>query len=326
MTQFAPAANCRISVAICTYNGERYLRDQLESINAQTLQPLEVVICDDGSTDGTLAIAANYQRGVQFDVRVVRNTTNLGVVRNFEKAVSLCRGELIALADQDDVWYPNKLKSLSEYMFQNPTRGGVFCDADIIDDRSQTTGEHLWDLFRFGENEQRLFDRGDGAHLLCLGEFVTGATLMFRTSLRPYLLPVGGGWLHDGWFAWMLILYSHLGYIPERLMAYRVHSAQQSGVGPRHLRQRLAKMCQSLAPVHAEKARRFESLRARCSEWGGCREETLADITELIEFCRMRSSLPGAALSRAACVLPKIPLYRRYSRWIRAIARDIVQG
>lgn len=311
---------------MCTYNGARYLREQLQSIASQTLRPTEMVICDDGSSDQTLAIAEEFAHTVDFDVKIVRNDINLGVAKNFEKAIGLCSGELIALADQDDLWYPEKLERLAARMAQDPSTGGVFSDADLIDENSQLTGEHLWKIFRFGPHEQRILERGEAAHLLCLRDFMTGATMMFRASLRPSLLPVGAAWIHDGWFAWMLTLYSRPGYVPERLMAYRVHSAQQCGVGARGLRQRLSNLCRSYSGLHANKADRFEALEARCVERGGCSTQTMREIRQVVEFCRMRANLPPTAASRATRVLPKILWYRRYSRWMTAMLHDIVSG
>ncbi len=315
-----------ISVAMCTYNGERYLREQLESIAAQSLRPTEIVICDDGSDDSTLSIAGEFARAVDFDVKIVRNDVNLGVAKNFEKAIGQCGGELIALADQDDLWYPNKLERLSARMAENLSAGGVFSDADLIDESSQPTGECLWKIFHFGSHEQRLVDRGEAARLLCVLNFVTGSTMIFRASLRPSLLPVGAAWIHDGWFAWMLVLYSRLDYLPERLMAYRVHSAQKCGVGARGFRQRLANLRRSWSELHADKAERFEALEARCAERGGCSEQTMKEVRQVVEFSRMRANLPRSAVSRATHVLPKILWYRRYSRWMPAMVRDIVRG
>lgn len=311
---------------MCTYNGERYVREQLESIAAQSLRPAELVICDDGSSDTTLAIAAEFARTVDFEVRIVRNDVNLGVAKNFEKAIGLCSGELIALADQDDLWYPNKLERLSARFVQNPSLGAVFSDADLIDEHSQCTGGRLSKVFPFGRREQQVLERGEAAHLLCLRDFLTGATMMFRASLRPSLLPVGAAWIHDGWFAWMLVLNSRLEYVPERLMAYRVHSAQQSGVGARSLRERIGNLRTSFSALNANKAERFEVLAARCAEGGGCNEQTMKEIRQVVEFCRMRANLPATAMSRVARVLPKILWYHRYSRWTTAMIRDIVRG
>ncbi|MBC7931137.1 MAG: glycosyltransferase, partial [Rubrivivax sp.] len=96
----------RLSIAMCTYDGGRYLAEQLASIAAQTRAPDELVVCDDRSRDETTSIVRRFAETAPFPVRLYVNEQNLGSTRNFEKAIGLCEGELIALSDQDDVWLP----------------------------------------------------------------------------------------------------------------------------------------------------------------------------------------------------------------------------
>jgi len=99
----------RLSVAMCTCNGAPYLRAQLRSLAAQSRVPDEVVVCDDVSSDATCDIIADFATRAPFPVRLHVNARRLGWTKNFEQAVALCDGELIALSDQDDVWYPYKI-------------------------------------------------------------------------------------------------------------------------------------------------------------------------------------------------------------------------
>src|SRR5947209_20067608 len=115
-----------ISVALCTYNGAQYLLNQLTSIEAQTRRPDEVVICDDSSCDGTVELIRSWADAAPFPVRVHVNPRNVGAIKNFERAVSLSCGDLIALADQDDLWYPNKLGVLEQQLGDNPAAGLAF--------------------------------------------------------------------------------------------------------------------------------------------------------------------------------------------------------
>ena len=96
----------KISVAMCTFNGSRYLEEQLGSVAQQSLSPFELVVCDDGSTDATVEIVHRFALRSPFPVYLHQNVTNLGSTRNFEQAIQLCRGEAIALCDQDDYWLP----------------------------------------------------------------------------------------------------------------------------------------------------------------------------------------------------------------------------
>jgi glycosyltransferase involved in cell wall biosynthesis len=106
----------KISIAICTYNGEKYLDEQLASIAEQTRLPDEVVICDDCSTDNTWQILERFKKTAAFPVRIVRNQNNLGVIANFRQAIALCNHDMTALADQDDVWLPDKLKNAEQIL------------------------------------------------------------------------------------------------------------------------------------------------------------------------------------------------------------------
>src|ERR687894_3003245 len=100
----------RFSVAMCTYNGARFVAEQLASVAAQTRPPDELVVCDDGSTDETCRLVEEFAARAPFPVRLFVNERNLGSTRNFGRAVALCEGDLVALSDQDDVWHPEKLE------------------------------------------------------------------------------------------------------------------------------------------------------------------------------------------------------------------------
>lgn len=103
----------KISIAMATYNGAKYLQEQLDSFVAQTRQPDELVVCDDVSTDTTVDILESFRQQAPFTVRIYRNEKNLGYIKNFEKALSLCTGDIIFLSDQDDVWFNNKIAEMA---------------------------------------------------------------------------------------------------------------------------------------------------------------------------------------------------------------------
>ncbi|MGA8200434.1 MAG: glycosyltransferase, partial [Candidatus Sulfotelmatobacter sp.] len=135
-----PVQNPTISVAMCTYNGERFLQAQLESIAAQDRPPDELVICDDRSSDACPEIIKEFARRAPFPVQLVVNPENLGSTRNFEKAISLCRSEIVALADQDDIWYRHKLERIEKAFLRSSTIVAAFSDADLIDNDSRLLG------------------------------------------------------------------------------------------------------------------------------------------------------------------------------------------
>lgn len=106
-------ARSNISVAMATYNGGLYLRDQLESLTEQESLPLELVVTDDGSEDDTVSLIKGFARHAPFPVRIEKNIERLGYGRNFLKAAFMCKGKNVAFCDQDDVWLPHKLSQIS---------------------------------------------------------------------------------------------------------------------------------------------------------------------------------------------------------------------
>jgi len=110
----------KVSVAMCTYNGQRFLHQQLQSLLDQTVRPDELVVCDDGSSDDSLMVVEAFAVSAPFFVRVIRNSQNLGYIRNFEQAISRCTGDLVFLCDQDDVWDRRKIETLRDVFVTEP--------------------------------------------------------------------------------------------------------------------------------------------------------------------------------------------------------------
>lgn len=123
------------SVAMALYNGEKFLYKQLESIRLQTKAPDQVVFCDDGSTDGTVALVREYiqTHGLADKWTLVVNEKNLGFARNFFKALSLCTSDLVFLADQDDIWKLDKIEKMTAVMDSHPEIDLLSCMFEIMD-------------------------------------------------------------------------------------------------------------------------------------------------------------------------------------------------
>ena len=133
-----------ISIALCTYNGSRYLKEQLDSIAGQTRLPSELIIRDDRSTDDTVDIARRFAETAPFAVKVHVNSENVGSTKNFELAIEGCSGDIIALSDQDDIWLPQKLERLEAEFAADPGVGLVFSDAELTDEKLAPLGVRLW--------------------------------------------------------------------------------------------------------------------------------------------------------------------------------------
>lgn len=225
-----PRNSLAVSIAMCTYNGVHYLSEQLKSFSEQQRLPDELVICDDGSCDGTLDLLQDFARTAAFPVRVHENAQNQGYSKNFMQAVELCTGDVIALSDQDDLWYPHKLAHVEELFLEHADAGGVFSNGDLVDTSSARLPGDLWGSFSFDLGSQRRVADGDAVRVLLRRNVVTGMAFAFRSSWRQALQRMPPHWPHDFWLALIIAAESRLLPFPEHLVAYRVHTNQQIGV------------------------------------------------------------------------------------------------
>lgn len=316
-----------ISVAMCTYNGGRYLREQLESIAAQSRLPGELVVCDDHSTDESMAILKQFQAEAPFPVRMIQNALRLGSTRNFDQAIGLCRGEFIALCDQDDRWLPGKLERLAEVLTENPFLGGVFSDANLIDGNGQARGTRLFAHHNFTAAKQRNFINCPTSTLL-KHDVVTGATLLFRASIRRYCSPIPATWVHDGWLAWMIALHSRLTLIDEPLIEYRIHAGQQLGVGSAAVNAEASlTRAESRRQHYARVAHQFEDLlqRVRAEGWNE-HDRLIVKIREKIAFLKHQSKLSQSLGVRVLQMMGQLPRYVHYARGLGSLRTDFLLG
>lgn len=314
---------------MCTYNGERFLRAQLESFAAQDRPPDDLVICDDGSSDGCPEIVRDFSRRVAFPVQLVVNAENLGSTKNFEKAISLCRGAIVALADQDDIWYRNKLERIEKAFLQSSKTIAVFSDADLIDNDSRLCGRRLWKAFSFNAGEQRRFRNGHALNVLVKHPVVTGATMAFRRELFDILTPIPSNDIHDRWISFLLAARGQFEVISDPLMQYRRHEKQQAGLPPLTPQALIAQARTRGANFHLEEINRFRQLYERL---GNCRphfpyaEYARTEIERKISHLTNRALLPRTRVARIPRVLQEAlnTGYWRYSAGWNSIAKDLV--
>ena len=325
----------KISVAMCTYDGERFLREQLASIAAQERAPDELVVCDDRSRDRSVEIVEEFARRAPFPVRLHVNEENLGSTKNFERAVGLCAGELIALSDQDDVWLPSKLGRIEERFRAEPGAGLVFTDAEVVDEHLRPLGYRLWESVGFDAAHQRLVRGGRALDVLLPGWTVTGATLAFRSAYKNLVLEIPDdlALIHDGWIALMIASVAEVSFIEEPLVKYRQHSRQQIGARER----KAAGDASVVAEVREAFGRRnsygemIETARRAHRRLGERRDaygsdEALAKLEARIKHLSARANLPGGRLGRARCVLRELlsRRYHLYSNGVYSAVKDLL--
>ena len=201
-----------ISIALCTYNGERFLADQLRSITNQTYQNLEIIVVDDCSTDKTVDILESAQKS---DPRIMiyKNEENLGFIKNFEKALERCSGGFIALSDQDDVWLPHKIETLHREIGDNLL---IYSAVDLINEEGHPIPGTFPRLNRI---------EGHCPLSLILGNCVIGHTCLIRKELIETALPIPSGvFSHDQWLAIASSATGQLKASTDTLSHYRTHS------------------------------------------------------------------------------------------------------
>lgn len=211
----------KVSIAMATYNGEKYLREQLDSILAQTETDWELIISDDGSTDSTVKIAQEY---AEKDSRIciVKNTSSHGCSENFENALRYCKGGYIAFCDQDDVWTTDHLEHLLSIIGDKSL---AFADAEAVDSSLKSLNFFLGEKFLITEEhlENNLL-----LHLIFLN-FVQGTAVLFKRELLNFL-PFPNGLFHDHWAAISAVLNDGIAYSNKSILKYRQHGNNTCGV------------------------------------------------------------------------------------------------
>jgi glycosyltransferase involved in cell wall biosynthesis len=217
----------RVSVALCVYNGEKWLRPQLDSLLAQESVELEVVVVDDCSTDGSLALLRAYaQRDPRIHVHV--NQVNLGHLRSFEKCMSLCDRPLIAPCDQDDVWHPRKLATLARALGDADM---AYCNSEYIDDTGKPLGRNISD---------DLLTMHDGRDPMkfVFQNTVSGHALLVRREAFDAARPFPHELYHDWWLAMRAAAGNGVVYVDEPLVQFRRHVSAYSPLGKKEVQTR----------------------------------------------------------------------------------------
>jgi glycosyltransferase involved in cell wall biosynthesis len=317
-----------LSVALCTFNGERFLTAQLESLLVQTRRPDELIVCDDASTDATLSLLDRFAASAPFPVRIHRNPATLGSTRNFDQAIGLCTGDIIFLCDQDDVWSGEKLARFTAD-FADPAVGLAASDLELVDACGRSLGRRLWAELPFTPAMRSSVEAGDAHRVWVRYNTITGAAAAFRASLRDVIRPIPSIWNHDAWIALIAAAVSTVRLIRDPLTRYRMHPAQQIGSAPRTLRRVLHAAHRMDAAYFANVADCFAAAADRLEQHmaNGERRHVLLDwLRGKAAFARVQQRMrEGSRLGRFLPSLRQLMSgnYHRFSRGWKGFAADL---
>ena len=216
----------KVDVLLATYNGEKYLKEQIDSILEQTYSDFRLLISDDGSTDDTRKILEEY-KNKDSRIQVFFQESNLGVVKNFEFLLKKVESAYYMFSDQDDIWKAEKIeKSLNK--IENDNCDLVYSDLEVVDEKLNVTYESYWKL----KGIYNKIKKYNNFESLYLNNFVTGCTIISKKELIDTYLPLPNTSkyvLHDYWISLILSQNGKIDYIEEPLIKYRQHKNNKVG-------------------------------------------------------------------------------------------------
>ncbi|KIP86143.1 hypothetical protein SN15_09375 [Stenotrophomonas maltophilia] len=314
------------SIAVCTYNGERFLQEQLDSLLRQTERPDQIVIRDDVSSDGTLDILRAFvpvaeAMGIVIDLQV--NPANVGYRLNFDGALRACTGEVIFLCDQDDVWHADKLERFCAEFERRPDLLALHSDARLIDGEGRVLGRRLFTAILYESKELQRMHGGDGFALMLKRNLMTGAAMAFRRSLLSDALPLPSSeWVHDAWIGTLAAMRGGIDSLEEPSIDYRLHDQNQLGIGGNDPLQRSARRKRQLATERVQATLLLTRARAL-----GVKSGLLDIIERKLHHVSVRGQLPASRLCRTPMVYGELVAgnYNRFGRGLLSAAIDLVR-
>ena len=314
----------RVSVALCTHQGERWIEEQLRSILAQTVPVAEIVVGDDASTDRTPDVVRALAAETDVPIRIRHHAVALGVAGNFADAIAATTGDVVALSDQDDVWHPDRLERLLPHLEGVAL---VHSDARLVDADGAPLGATLADSLEMSAWERAAMADGRAVQALLRRNLVTGATAIVRRDAAMAALPIPAGWIHDEWLAMCAALGGGVRFVPEQTIDYRQHGGNQIGVRRLGAADKLRRVLEADSGKHALKAQRATSLATEATRRGLASGAVLEALVEKARHERDRAALPRPRLLRLPGVLRGVAAgrYGRCSRGAIDVARDLLE-
>jgi glycosyltransferase involved in cell wall biosynthesis len=325
-------AKSKISIAMAVRNGERFIREQLDSFAYQLRLPDEVVVSDNASSDRTLEIVRRFAKSAPFEVRLIVNARNLGIGRNFGSALSRCTGDIICLCDSDDLWCRDKLYKV-ETVFEGDSEAAlVLSDADLVSERLEPLNYTLWQSLGFPLSEAPRFKKQ--TKLIRYRSLFYGNTMAFRSSYLAAILPIPDvqvflSGAHDWWIGLLVLcLQGRVALIHEPLIRYRQHDGQQGGI---RLNVPWRKRLAALSPIDrvSYPTLHFYRLLLRRIRGLHCAvdEEFIGELVSTIGHYTARACLPDSRIRRLlpVCVELASLRYHRFAEGLISATGDLLR-
>ncbi|CAG9180246.1 glycosyltransferase family 2 protein [Cupriavidus pinatubonensis] len=329
------AAMLSCGVAMCTCNAGAFLQPQLDSIAAQTRLPAHVVVSDDGSNDGTWERLCAWAAEMEFKgvmrVTLFRNEERLGVMRNFEQAITALDTDIIFLGDQDDVWTRGKVEAIAGVLESNASVLLAHSDALLIDEQGEDIGKSLFQALQLSPVEQTLVACGRFFDIYCRRNLVTGTTAAFRRELLDLALPFPDDWIHDEWLAACAAARGEIAMLRDKLTEYRQHGTNVIGI-PTTAVSRLTRYARRVAQTPRDdylryKWRRLATLNNRLtSSSPAISSDKLALLGEAQSHFARRMNFQRSLFPRVVSVVREFRQrgYHRFADGIAGMVRDVI--
>jgi glycosyltransferase involved in cell wall biosynthesis len=323
------------SVCLCTYNGERYLKELLNSLVAQTLLPSELLVGDDGSSDDTLEILHGFAADAPFPVNILVNEQHLGPAYNLERLLETAAGDILFPCDQDDIWNPRKIEMLANALDESPGSGAAICNSSLIDDEGRSLPGSLFERAGLSATTRELLVSGSSAAVVEISRrnvVASHALAIRRNALRrnalDLVLPLGFHWHADWWIAIVLSATTGITIVDDRLVEYRLHDLNTVGLpekrplAERASRERVGRFFR--------RADLLDAVLIRVSELrpGMPSPADRAILEAQIAHLRTRGSLPLGRGRRVVPVLREVHggRYSRFSNGWRSALGDVMRS
>lgn len=311
----------KLSVALCTYNGEKYIAEQLQSILKQSTPVDEIIVSDDGSTDNTLKIAGEILRESGIPHKIVCNRPSKGVSANFLSAMKMTSGDYCFTCDQDDIWKDNKVEVFAAEAEASHLEL-YFSDGTLVDGQAEPLGGTLWEAI---DLQHLPVDAAACVQTLIRRPMVTGAAMMVSRGLIERAPEVPQGILHDEWFSMLAATMDSIQPICQQTFLYRQHGKNVVGVKRFTFLDRVRIWWNNLLSIEKLRKNALARVSAMSAAAKGTAYEAVSK--KALDFWKTLNSFSQLGTWKQLCIATKLFCSKQYSEFYtgsRGYVRDIL--